>query len=34
MALESKFKISINPDEALILLSYKDLVNFINKINK
>ena len=34
MTLESKFKISINPDTALILLNYKDIVNFINKNNK
>lgn len=34
MALESRFKISINPDEALILLSYNDIANFINKNNK
>ena len=31
MALESKFQISIDPDEALRLLSFKDIVKFINK---
>ena len=31
MILESKFKISINPDAALTLLSFKDLLSFLNK---
>lgn len=31
MALESKFQISIDPDEALRLLSFKDIVKFIKK---
>jgi acyl carrier protein len=31
MSIESKFKISIEPDEALRLLSFKDIVNFIKK---
>ena len=31
MAIESKFKISIDPDKALELLSFKDILNFIKK---
>mgnify|MGYP001380710316 CR=1 FL=1 len=31
MAIESKFKISIDPDAALKLLSFKDIVKFIKK---
>ena len=31
MAIESKFKISIDPDVALKLLSFKDIVKFIKK---
>ena len=31
MAIESKFKISIDPDEALRLLSFKEIVKFIKK---
>lgn len=31
MAIESKFKIPIEPDEALRLLSFKDIVQFIKK---
>ena len=31
MALESKFQTSIDPDEALRLLSFKDIVKFIKK---
>lgn len=31
MAIESKFRISIDPDEALKLLNFKDILNFLNK---
>jgi len=31
MALESRFKISINPDVAITLLSFKDIEIFLNK---
>jgi acyl carrier protein len=31
MAIESKFKTSIDPDAALKLLSFKDIVKFIKK---
>jgi acyl carrier protein len=31
MAIESKFQISIDPDEALRLLSFKDIIKFIRK---
>lgn len=31
MALESRFKISINPDKAITLLSFKDIEIFLNK---
>lgn len=34
MSIESKFKISIDPDEALKLLSFNDIYNFIKKKNK
>lgn len=31
MALESRFKISINPDVAVTLLSFRDIEIFLNK---
>jgi acyl carrier protein len=31
MALESRFKISINPDVAITLLSFKDIEIFLNE---
>jgi acyl carrier protein len=31
MAIESKFRISIDPDEALKLLNFKDILNFLYK---
>ena len=31
MAIESKFRISIDPDEALKLLNFKDILNFLKK---
>ena len=32
MALESKFKISIDPDAAITLLSYSDIMNYLKKL--
>ena len=32
MAIESKFKIAIDPDAAISLLSYSDIINYLKKI--
>lgn len=32
LAIESKFKISIKPDDSVELLSYKEILNYLQKI--
>ena len=34
LAIESSFKIKINPDDSLNLVSYKKIYSFLNKIIK
>jgi acyl carrier protein len=34
MAIESKFKIRITPDDSLELLSYKKIINYLQKTKK
>jgi acyl carrier protein len=34
MAIESKFKIRITPDDSLQLLSYKKIINYLQSVKK